>query len=75
MDKPTLYQIRVKGHLDDVWTDWFGGLTISNLDNGESILSGPLADQAALHGVLKRISNLGLALISVITLPEGGKPS
>jgi hypothetical protein len=65
MDKPTFYQIRVKGHLDEILADWFDGLTISNQEDGEAVLSGCLPDQAALQGVLNRISNLGLNLISV----------
>jgi hypothetical protein len=65
MEKPTYYEIRVKSHLESAWADWFDGLAISNLDNGEATLSGTLPDQAALHGVLNRISNLGLTLISV----------
>jgi hypothetical protein len=65
MERPTVYHIKVKGHLDDAWTDWFDGLTIANLENGEALISGALADQAALQGLLKRISNLGLPLISV----------
>ena len=69
MDKTTYYQIRVKGHLDDAWTEWFADLAISNLENGEALLSGRLPDQGALHGVLKRIDNLGLTLISVNALP------
>jgi hypothetical protein len=70
MEKPTFYQIRVKGHLDDTWADWFEGLTITNQENGDAVLSGRLPDQAALHGVLKQISNLGLTLISVNTVLE-----
>jgi hypothetical protein len=70
MDEPTFYQIRVKGHLDKILADWFDGLTISNQEDGEALLSGRLADQAALQGVLKQISNLGLILISVNTVPE-----
>lgn len=70
MDKPTFYQIRVKGHLDEIMADWFEGLTISNQEDGEAVLSGRIPDQAALQGVLKRISNLGLALISVNAVPE-----
>jgi len=70
MDKPTVYQIRVNGHLDAAWVDWFDGLTITNLEGGVALLSGSLPDQAALHGVLNRISNLGLALISVNAVPE-----
>jgi hypothetical protein len=72
MDTPIFYQIRVKGHLDSTWADWFDGLTVSNRDNGEALLSGHLQDQAALHGVLNRISNLGLTLVSVNAVPEEG---
>jgi hypothetical protein len=70
MDKPTYYEFRVKGHLESAWADWFSGLWISNLENGEAVLSGYLPDQAALYGVLNRISNLGLNLISVNAVPE-----
>ena len=59
------YQIRIKGHLDDKWSAWFEGLTISLEANGETLLSGPVTDQAALHGLLKKIYNLGLTLLSV----------
>ncbi len=65
MDKPTIYQIRVKDHLDATWAEWFEGLTVSNLEGGEALLSGNLPDQSALQGILKRISDLGLTLISV----------
>lgn len=65
MDKPLVYRIRVKGHLDSTWSDWFEGLTVSNLEGGEAILVGPLPDQAALQGVLNQISNLGMTLISL----------
>jgi hypothetical protein len=60
-----LCQIRVKGHLSNRWNDWFGGLAIDNQPNGEAVLSGPLPDQAALYGVLSRMRDLGLALISL----------
>lgn len=70
MDKPTFYQIRVNGHLDDAWADWFDGLTVLNQQDGESTLSGCLPDQTALHAILTRINNLGLTLISVNTLPK-----
>jgi len=70
MDKPTVYQIRVKGHLDEIWTTWFEGLTITNLEIGEALLSGHLPDQAALYGVLYQINNLGLILISVNEVSE-----
>jgi hypothetical protein len=72
MDKPIFYQIRVNGHLDGTWADWFDGLTITNQDDGVSLLSGRLPDQAALHGILNRISSLGLKLISVNEMPEEG---
>ncbi len=70
MESSTLYQIRIKGHLDDAMAGWFEGLTISNLENGEALLSGRILDQSALHGILNRISNLGLALVSVNAVPE-----
>jgi len=70
MDKPTIYQIKVTGHLDATWADWFEGLSITNLESGEARLSGILQDQAALQGVLKRISDLGLTLISVNAVSE-----
>ena len=59
------YQIKIKGHLDARWQGWFDGLTIILLDDGDTILSGVIVDQAALYGVLKKIRNLGLTLISV----------
>ena len=60
-----IYQIRIKGHLGDQWSDWFEGLTITREENGETLLTGPLVDQAALHGVLKRVRDLGMPLLSV----------
>jgi hypothetical protein len=70
MDSPTFYQIRVKGHLDETLANWFEGFIISNLEDGDALLTGPIQDQAALHGILNRISNLGLALLSVNTVSE-----
>lgn len=70
MDKPTIYLIRVKGHFDATWAEWFEGLTITNLEGGEGLISGPLADQAAMQGLLNRISNLGLHLISINKVTE-----
>ena len=62
---PTYYQITVKGHLDPTWSAWFDDLTITNDANGEAVLAGPIVDQAALHGVLIKVRDLGLPLISV----------
>jgi len=64
----TYYHIRVKGHLDRHWSAWFDNLTISNEANGEAVLCGPLPDQAALHGMLIKIRDLGLPLLAVTTL-------
>ncbi len=61
----SLYKIRVKGHLGGRWSEWFDGLEITNLENGEAMLSGDIVDQAALHGVLAKVRDLGLPLISV----------
>ncbi len=63
---PGVYEIRVKGHLDNRWASWFEGLTINREDNGETLLSGPVVDQAALHGWLRKVRDLGLPLVSVI---------
>ena len=63
---PTSYVITVRGHLDHHWSVWFEGLTITNGDNGEATLVGPVADQAALHGLLIKIRDLGLPLIAVV---------
>jgi len=60
-----VYQIRIKGHLGRQWTDWFGGLTITLEDNGETLLTGAVVDQAALHGLLRKVRDLGLPLLSV----------
>ena len=60
------YEIRLKGHLDDPWTDWFEGLTITLEEDGNTLLTGPVIDQAALHGLLKKVRDLGMPLVSVI---------
>lgn len=64
-DEPMAYQIRVKGHLGAEWADWFGGLAISQEENGETLITGRALDQAALHGLFKKLRDLGLTLISV----------
>ena len=68
------YQIRVKGHLVPAWAEWFDNLLISNEDNGEALLSGPLPDQAALVGVLNRLHSLNLTVVSVRSVPEATDP-
>jgi hypothetical protein len=65
------YEIRVKGHLDPRWSEWFDGLQIANEPNGETLLSGYLPDQAALHGILARMRDLNLQLISVTSVDSG----
>jgi hypothetical protein len=65
-DEPTRYEIRLKGHLDTRWADRFDGLTITLADDGTTLLAGPVVDQAALHGLLRRVRDLGLPLVAVI---------
>jgi hypothetical protein len=60
-----IYELHVKGHLDDRWSDWLGGLAIHHQEDGTTILVGPVADQAALHGVIIRIRDLGLPLLAM----------
>ena len=66
--EPGLYEIRLKGHLAERWAYWFEGLTITLEDNGDTLLTGPVIDQAALHGLIKKVRDLGLPLISVISV-------
>jgi hypothetical protein len=73
--QPQVYQIRIKGHLGHQWTEWFEGLSITLTDNGETLLTGPLVDQAALHGVLKKVRDLALPLVSVRTVKPGQEDS
>ncbi len=63
--QPLVYQIRLEGHLGSEWADWFEGMLITLEDGGETLLTGPVVDQAALHGLLKKVRDLGLPLISV----------
>ena len=65
------YEIRLKGHLDDRWADWFEGLTITLEENGDTLLTGPVIDQAALHGLLKKVRDLGMPLVSVSPVEPG----
>lgn len=65
LDRPRVYQIRIRGHLGSQWTAWFENLAITLEENGDTILTGLVTDQAALHGLLKKIRDLGMALVSV----------
>ncbi len=65
LDEPTSYQIRLKGHLSPQWTTYFVGFTLTNSEHGEALLTGVITDQAALHGILAKIRDLGLPLLSV----------
>ena len=67
------YVIRLTGHLDAHWTAWFDGLAVSNQGDGTTVISGPIPDQAALHGVLQRVRDLGLPLVSVFRI-DGEQP-
>jgi hypothetical protein len=70
-DESGLYEIRIKGHLDDRWTEWFEGLTIMLEEDGDTLLTGSVIDQAALHGLLKKVRDLGMPLISVKPVEPG----
>lgn len=64
-DEPLVYQIKIKGHLGRQWTDWFEGMTITLEDDSHTLLTGSVVDQSALHGLLRKVRNLGMPLISV----------
>jgi len=66
-----VYQIRIKGHLGRQWTNWFEGLTITLEEDGDTLLTGPVVDQAALHGLLKKVRDLGMPLVSVSPAEPG----
>ncbi len=68
-----IFEIRAKGQLSDLWADWFEGLTIEQCENGEMILSGPIVDQAALMGVLNKLSRLNLTLVSLNEISQTKK--
>jgi hypothetical protein len=77
IDKPTTnvqyYEIRLKGHLEPRWVKWFDGLAITLVEDGVTLLTGPVADQAALHGLLKKVRDVGLPLLSVNSVEPGTK--
>ena len=69
--EPLIYQIRIKGHLDRKWADWFCGLRITSQASGETLLTGPVLDQAMLHGLLRKVRDVSLPLVAVIRIePE-----
>ena len=69
--QPMIYQIRIEGHLGERWTAWFEGLTITRQENGDTLLTGPVVDQAALYGLLRKVRDLGMPLLSVIHVEPG----
>jgi hypothetical protein len=69
--QPPVYQIKIKGHLGREWSDWFEGLTVTLSVNGETLLTGPVVDQAALHGVLKKVRDAGMPSLSVNRITPG----
>ncbi len=73
MRTPVFYEIRIKGHIGDSWSSWFEGMAIRHEESGETILSGPLVDEAALHGVLAKIRDLGLPLVEVKRKEQRGE--
>ena len=76
--QPIAYQIKIEGHLDVQWTDWFSGLTITLEENGDTLFTGPVVDQAALFGLLKKVRDLGMPLVSlnrVESCPEHSRES
>ena len=68
---PVFYEIRIKGQLDDQWADWFGGFAITLKENGDALLTGPVVDQAALYGLLRKVRDLGMPLVAVNYLKPG----
>ena len=73
-DQPSVFRIRIRGHLDRQWTDWFDGMVITHEEDGDTLLTGRVADQSALHGLLKKVRDLGMTLVSVNpVLPDQGE--
>jgi len=70
-NQPTVYQIRIEGHLGDQWANWFGDLTITLEENGDTLLTGPVVDQAALFGLLKKVRDLGMPLVALNRVEPG----
>ena len=69
--QPEIFEIRLKGHLDARWVSWFEGMTITLTEDGDTVLTGPVADQAALHGLLKKVRDLSIPLLSVCHIASG----
>lgn len=67
-NEPAAYQIRIQGHLGPDWSGWFQDMSVTLEDHGQTLVSGPIADQAALHGLLKQVRDLGLPLLSVVRI-------
>ena len=70
-NEPMIYQIRIKGHLGCGWTEWFDDLTITLEEDGDTLLTGPVVDQAELHGLIKKVRDLGMPLVSVNCIEPG----
>lgn len=70
-NESTIYQIRVGGQLGEQWTAWFGQMRLTRADDGDTLITGPVVDQAALHGLLRKVRDLGVPLISVVRLQPG----
>ncbi len=71
--EPMIYQIRIEGHLGRQWSDWFEGLTLTLEDNGDTLLTGMVVDQSALHGLIKKVRDLGMPLIAVNRVSADGE--
>ncbi len=72
---PGRYEIRLKGHLQPRWTSWFDDMTVTNQDDGTTVLRGTVVDQSALHGLLHKVRDIGLPLVSVVRIPAGESPA